>query len=67
MSRSLTSVYRASQAHNDLIGNRLEDAENSKRRGGHGVNAGEEFLNGLRAEARSNAVFAICAQALTLN
>ncbi|MDX6500599.1 MAG: hypothetical protein QOG23_3859 [Blastocatellia bacterium] len=29
------------------------------------VDAGEEFLNGLRPEARSNVVDAVCAQALT--
>ena len=30
------------------------------------VDACEEFLNGLRAEARSNVVVAVCAQALTV-
>ncbi|MDX6501350.1 MAG: hypothetical protein QOG23_4610 [Blastocatellia bacterium] len=29
------------------------------------IDACEEFLNGLRAEARSNVVVAVCAQALT--
>ena len=31
----------------------------------YAVDAWEEFLNGLRAEARSNVVVAVCAQALT--